>query len=180
MPLISADNKYVKLYNIVCDPSPKWTENATCDLKVIGRNVVVANMEMDIKQPFKNVSVHFQFFKFYNQFRPFLIDVNFNVCNTLFKKSASNFYMNLLLRVLSKYSNAVNCHLEGHLYARNLEIKYEFFKFFIEEGKYRFNFEFFEGYPLESLGKVTLFFEIFNKYKKPKEKSKTEEEELLT
>lgn len=108
--IITAD-KYVKLYNLVCEPSPKWTQNATCDLKVIGRNAVVANMEMDSTHPFRNISVHFQLFKFYNQFRPFLIDINFNACDIFSKKAMSNFYANTVVRILSKFSNAVKCPL---------------------------------------------------------------------
>lgn len=109
-PIIAAE-KYVKLYNLVCEPSPKWTENATCNLKVIGRNVVVANMEMDSKAQFNNISVHFQLFKFYSQFRPFLINIDFNVCDVISKRAPSRFYVNAMLRILSKFSNAIRCPL---------------------------------------------------------------------
>lgn len=108
---ITEADKYVKLYNLVCEPSQKWTDNVTCGLKVIGRNVVVANMEMDSKYPFKNISVHFQLFKFYSQFRPFLIDVKFNACDIWNKRVISNFYINVMLRILAKFSNALKCPL---------------------------------------------------------------------
>lgn len=111
MPFVTPD-KYVKMYNLVCEPSPKWAENVTCDLKVIGRNIVIANMEMDARNPFNNISVHFKAFKFYNQFRPFLIDVNFSMCDILNKSTVSNFYNNLVLRILKKYSNAIQCPLK--------------------------------------------------------------------
>lgn len=110
--IITAD-RYMKMYNLVCEPVPKWVENATCHLKVVGRNDVVANMDMDIKETFKNVTIHFQLFKFYNQFRPFLIDITFNMCDVLKQKSISNFYVNQLKRVLSKYgNNGVKCPME--------------------------------------------------------------------
>lgn len=109
--VIAAD-KYVKLYNLVCDFEPEMIENASCNLKVVGRNVVVANMDMDLKYAFKNWSVHFQFFKFYSQFRPFLIDVHFNVCDILSKKSNTNFFINLIIRIALKYSNAIMCPLQ--------------------------------------------------------------------
>lgn len=128
---IRAD-KYVKLYNLVCEPSPKWTENATCELKVIGRDAVVANLEMDAKQQFNNISVHFKVFKFYNQFRPYLIDLKFNACDILRKKIVSNFYINTAIRILSKFSNAVKCPL-------NVSIIYD---------KNLYNFQYFIGPPL--------------------------------
>lgn len=114
--IITAD-KYVKMYNLVCEPSPKWAANATCALKVIGRNVVIANLEMDARRTFKNITIHAKLFKFYNQFRPFFVDIKFNLCDILNKKSASNFYISQALRVISKYSNAVRCPLE----VRNLK-----------------------------------------------------------
>ncbi|KAL5284318.1 hypothetical protein ACFFRR_006541 [Megaselia abdita] len=137
-------------------------------------------MEMDVKKSFKNVSVHFQIFKFYNQFRPFLVDVSFSVCDILSKKSASSYYINTMIRVLSKFSNAVKCPLKGHVYARNLEIKYDFFKMFIDEGRYRFNFEFFADYPLDSAGKVTMYLEVFNKYTKPTKRLSNNLTSILT
>ncbi|KAL5284317.1 hypothetical protein ACFFRR_006540 [Megaselia abdita] len=176
--IIAAD-KYTKLYNLVCDTSPKWAENVTCDLKVMGRNVVFANMEMDVKRPLNNISVHFQIFKFYNQFRPFIVDVSFSVCDVLSKKSESNFYINSMLRILSKFSNAVKCPLNGHLYARNLEIKYQYFKVFMEEGKYRLNFYFFEGYRLNSVGNATIYVEIFQKYIRPTKKNNSDNKSVV-
>lgn len=109
--LVKAE-QYAKLYNIACEPNSKWVENATCALNVIGRQVVVANMEMDTKNALKNLTVHFKLYKFYNQFRPFLIDVTFNVCDVVRKKGPSNFYSNLVVRVLSKFSNSTKCFLE--------------------------------------------------------------------
>ncbi|KAL5273759.1 hypothetical protein ACFFRR_000482 [Megaselia abdita] len=164
---ITAD-KYVKLYNIVCETSSKWIENATCRLKVIGRNVVVANMEMDTKNPFRNISVHFQVFKFYSQFRPYIINTAFNICDILKKRAASNFYINTIIRILSKFSNAIQCPLSGHIYAKNLEIKYEYLRLFVEERKYRLNFKFYEG--LDTLANVTMYAEIINKYSRPTKK----------
>lgn len=103
--------KYMKLYNLVCEHSSKWIDNNTCNLKVIGRNLVVANMEMDLKRTLKNISVHIDISKFYSGFRPYLVNITFNACDVLNKKAASGFYINLFLRILSKYSNAVQCPL---------------------------------------------------------------------
>lgn len=105
--------QYMKFYNIVCEANPKYVENATCELNVIGRQVVVANMEMEAKNALKNLTVHFQLFKFYNQFRPFLINVTFNVCDIVYKKVPSNFYSNLVIRTISKFSNSQEkCSIE--------------------------------------------------------------------
>lgn len=104
--------QYMKLYNINCEPNSNYLDNVTCELNVIGRQVVVANMEWDAKKDLKNLTVHFQLFKFYNQFRPFLIDVTFNLCDVAQKKVASNFYSNLVVRVISKISNSTKCDIE--------------------------------------------------------------------
>lgn len=111
-PIMAEHDQYMKLYNINCEPNAEYLDNVTCELNVIGRQVVVANIEWDAKTAFNNLTVHFKLFKFYNQFRPFLIDVTFNVCDVAHKRVASNFYSNLVVRVISKISNSTKCVIE--------------------------------------------------------------------
>lgn len=101
--------KYAKLYNIVCEISTNWAENTTCGLKVIGREPVVANLDTFVKMPLSQLTVHLKLYKFFNQFRPFLVDVKVNICDVINKKSTLNFYGNTLIRIWSKYTNAVKC-----------------------------------------------------------------------
>lgn len=175
--------RYMKLYNIACEPNPKWAVNVTCELKVLGREHVVSNMEMDLANTLRNISINLTLYKFYNQFRPFLINVHFNVCDILNNKIISNFYANTFIRIVRKYSNAVMCPLpvssfllyfhsknllfskKNHLYVRRLEIKNEYMKMILDEGKYRFNVKFYEDYPKEYIGSIIVFGEIVRNYR---------------
>lgn len=105
----------MKLSNLVCEHNSKWTENVSCALKILGREHV-ANMKLDLKKEISDVSIHLKIYKFYNQFRPFLVDVSFNFCNVLNKKNIAHFYINTILRVLSKYSNVIKCPLKVSLH----------------------------------------------------------------
>lgn len=174
-----------KLYNLQCHGSPKFVENATCLLKAVRRDMVVGNLNLDVISSLRNVSCHYKVFKYYNQFRPFLIDARFNWCEAIHQRGITGFYINQLMRVLRKFSNIVKCHLkvsyfyiiknkhnilfQGHLYAKDLYLNFEIFKKFIfENGQFKLSFMFFEGYPLEYLGNVTVFFEVYTKFTKPK------------
>uniref|UniRef100_T1GEA9 Uncharacterized protein n=1 Tax=Megaselia scalaris TaxID=36166 RepID=T1GEA9_MEGSC len=151
---------------MVCDFNENYAENGTCELKGLGRQFIVANLEADVKKPFKNISIHLKMFKFYNQFRPFLVDVEFNVCDAFNKKSALNFYGNTLMRLMMKYTNIRKCPISGHVFIKNFELKVDYFKNIMEDGKYRFNFMFFE--TAEWLANFTFYGEILTNYRRPK------------
>ena len=113
----SEADKHFKLTNLVCEPSPVYVENATCALKIVARNVAIANMEMDLRGIHRNVSVVLKMFQFYNQFRPFLIDTRFNLCDLVKGSFIPNFYVSTLRRILLKFSNSIQCPMKvGLLY----------------------------------------------------------------
>uniref|UniRef100_T1GEB1 Uncharacterized protein n=1 Tax=Megaselia scalaris TaxID=36166 RepID=T1GEB1_MEGSC len=151
---------------MVCDFNEKYVENVTCELKGLRRQYIVANLEADTIGVFKNFSVHIKIYKFYNQFRPFLVDVKLNVCDVINKKSTSNFYGNTVVRLMAKYTSIIKCPVIGHIFIRNFELKVDYFKDIMEDGKYRFNFIFFE--TMEWLGNLTLYGEILTNYRRLK------------
>lgn len=107
----------IKLYSTLCKFNPKWVDNGTCALKVIARNRVKFNVDYDLVLPMNNVTVHLTLFKYYNQFRPFLINDWANLCKGLSELSPYNFYLKTLFRQAMKYSNIINCHHKVIVYS---------------------------------------------------------------
>lgn len=103
--------KVSKLYNIDCHGNPKFVENATCYLKAVRRDTVLAFMDLDVIDMLKNITVRYRVFKFYNQFRPFLVDIEFNWCDVFSLKSIGSFYANQIVRIARKYCNIMYCKL---------------------------------------------------------------------
>ncbi|KAL5284812.1 hypothetical protein ACFFRR_006867 [Megaselia abdita] len=165
--------KIIKPYNLQCDGNTKYLDNVTCHLKPLRRDFVIANLDGDIIDTLKNISVRYRAFKYYTQFRPFMVDISFNWCEIIHNKYLYGFYANQLMRVLKKYCNIIHCQLRGHIYAKDLQLNYDAIKIFVDESRYKLLFEFFEGYPQEYLGNITIFFEVYNKFRKPAIKKKT-------
>lgn len=46
-----------KSTNLVCQPHPKFVENATCKVKALSWNKAVLNMDCDLIKPLRNPSV---------------------------------------------------------------------------------------------------------------------------
>ncbi|KAL5277159.1 hypothetical protein ACFFRR_002407 [Megaselia abdita] len=158
----------IKPYNTVCNFNPKWVDNGTCTLKLIARNRVRFNVDYDLFLPMKNVTIHLQFFKFYNQFRPFLMNDWANLCSALSNISPYNFFIKTLLRQTTKYSNMNNCyHAVGvHYQLRNADIPPQFFGLFMDPGKYKVELHVYEGYPYDTVGNWSVSFDISENFKK--------------
>lgn len=102
--------KQLKLYNTKCSFSQKYVANGTCSLKLIARNEVVFNSDFDLVLPLKNVTFHIRVLKFYNQYRPFVINDWVNLCNMIRNKGIFNFFVKAYVSNLSRFSNAIICH----------------------------------------------------------------------
>lgn len=107
--LVAAEKK-VKLYNTNCTYSPKYMANGNCSLKIVARNEAVANADWDLVLPLKNITFSIRVLKFYNQFRPFLINDWINLCRLLSNKGIFNFFIKSFVANISRFSNAVICH----------------------------------------------------------------------
>ena len=109
-----APQHYLKFYNTECNFNPKYVANGSCSLKVPGRNLVLANVDYDLITPMKNITVFGKVFKFYNQFRPFLIDEIVNLCKLANPGGfgSYNFFVKLIARIILKSSNTIKCYHE--------------------------------------------------------------------
>ncbi|KAL5284242.1 hypothetical protein ACFFRR_006490 [Megaselia abdita] len=117
----------------------------------------------------RNVSAHFHTYKFYNQFRPLLVNEWINLCQAVDNVLTYNFFIRTLLRVASKFSNFVKCFhkADEHYYARNVDISSTLVNL-LEYGKYKICLDVYEGSQKEPVGNYSLSFEIYEKFKKPK------------
>ena len=104
--------QYLKFYNTDCKFNSKYVDNGTCNLKVLGRNLIRANVEYDLVTPMKNVTAFIKGYKFYNQFRPFLVNEVINLCKITNKDGfeSHNFFAKFFIRILRKVSNVFLCH----------------------------------------------------------------------
>lgn len=156
----------VKLYNTKCNFNPKFVANGTCTLKMISRNQVVSNVEYDLVHTMKNVSFHLRLFKFYSQFRVFLVNEWVGLCKAVSDKGLYNFFVKTFMRVITRFSNSVIClHKPNkHYYFRNIVLPEEVFKKLLEIGKYKLTVDVYEGVPIETVGNYSISLDIFENY----------------
>ncbi|KAH8389912.1 hypothetical protein KR200_003844, partial [Drosophila serrata] len=137
-----------KMKNIECITSPAYSANASCCIKAINWNKAVAQMDVDLVRPLHNISVRLQVFKkdYSNQFQPFLIDVNINLCDIL---SRRNFlpYGLIILKITQRFSNFNHsCPFAGHLMARDAYIDESIMPITPPLGFYKMNITIMENY----------------------------------
>lgn len=108
---VSSEN-ILKFYKTDFVFNHDYVENGTCNLKVVDRNTILANVEYDLVLKMTNVTAQFQMFKFYSQFRPFLINSWFNLCQLIRNKDSYNFFVKLLYRIVAKTTNSFKCNHE--------------------------------------------------------------------
>lgn len=103
--------KILKMYKTECNYNPKYVANGSCSLKIKSRESFVTNVDYDLLINMTDVTVNIVFYKFYNQFRPFLFNEKFKLCNVSNGRlSGLNYYAKTVLRITAKYSNALICH----------------------------------------------------------------------
>ncbi|XP_030237998.1 uncharacterized protein LOC108652661 [Drosophila navojoa] len=95
-----------KTTNVECSGNPKRVVNISCIVKAVNWNKAVAQMDCDLVVPMRNFSVQFAVFKkgYNNQYHPFLVNVTFNACDILAKRSFLP-YGTLMLKTIKDYSN---------------------------------------------------------------------------
>lgn len=111
--------KYIKFYKTDCNFNPKYVANGTCTLKMKSRQAFIANVEYDLLIEMKNVIANPVMYKFYNQFRPFLIDQTVKLCEITDKNSflaGMNYYTKTIYRIVNRNTNALICHHKVSLY----------------------------------------------------------------
>ncbi|KRG00190.1 uncharacterized protein Dwil_GK27194 [Drosophila willistoni] len=143
-------NIVYKMKNIECHTDPKYSTNASCRVMAINWNKSVANMDVDLVKPLKNISLQLQLFKkdYTNKYQPFLVNVWMNICSIL---SRQNFlpYGVIVLKVTKSFSNFNHtCPYEGHLFARGVYLEEQFLPNNLPLGYYRINVKVFETSPI--------------------------------
>ncbi|KAL5273234.1 hypothetical protein ACFFRR_000163 [Megaselia abdita] len=170
---LSVSEKVLKFYKIEIKVDPRFVANESCSLTVPSRNRVLANFEGIAIVELKNITVNFRGFKFYNQFRPFLINEWINVCSIFKGHGSFNYFAKTLKRFVMRYGNLIQClYKPGYYFLKNLEMPYNSFQFFLDTGKYKMDFYVFEGYPLVNIINATLYLEITEDFKNWRKKAK--------
>lgn len=106
--------KLLKFYKTECNFNPKYMTNATCNLRMKSRNTVVANVDFDVVIPMKNLYITGVYYKFYNQFRPFLFNESAGTCDiadgSFSTMKGISYYGKTIARIASKFTNAIVCN----------------------------------------------------------------------
>ncbi|KAH8325809.1 hypothetical protein KR067_008294, partial [Drosophila pandora] len=165
-----------KLVNIECTTNPGFSANANCYLKAINWNKAVAQMDVDIMRPLKNISlaIHVSKKDYTNKYHPFLINVVVNICDALSKR---NFlpYGIMFLKVARKFTNFNHsCPFEGHLIARGLYMDETIVPNHLPTGIYKINMTYMEGYrnkPSDVVGGVIQYYQAMKPFRKIKNRT---------
>ncbi|KAH8397150.1 hypothetical protein KR215_009809, partial [Drosophila sulfurigaster] len=151
-----------KATNIVCTGNAKYIENVTCPVKARNWNNAVAYMDCDLVLPLQNTTIHFKLFKkdYANQYKPFLIDVRFNLCDIISKRNYL-VYGTIVWKTMQRFTNVNHsCPLIGHLYARNMYLDDIYLPSFpLGFYKILFNVSDVNRDQIEDHGSIALFFE---------------------
>ncbi|KAH8285284.1 hypothetical protein KR054_007310, partial [Drosophila jambulina] len=160
-----------KMKNIECITIPGYSANASCFIKAINWNKAVAQMDVDLVKPLHNISVRLQVFKkdYSNQFQPFLIDVKFNVCDVLSRRSFAPYGL-IIMKVAQRFSNFNHsCPYAGHLIARDAYIDESVMPISPPLGYYKMNITIMENYvrtPAAHVGGIVWYAQIMQPVKK--------------
>ncbi|XP_036322422.1 uncharacterized protein LOC118736434 [Rhagoletis pomonella] len=99
-----------------------FVDFAECRLRLVQRSLNEINIRLKILQPpLDNITVHLQFMKKSNGYRPYLIDTKFDACK--FISTKSNPMINYLYDFIRPYTNINHsCPYRNELIVKNLRI----------------------------------------------------------
>ncbi|EDW47946.1 GM20160 [Drosophila sechellia] len=107
-----------KLNKVECQVNQARVKNVSCNVKPINWNTALVNMDCYLISPLINPTVRVQVFMkdYSNQYKPFLIDAAFKLCEVVERK---NFlpYGVIVWELFQRFTNAKSCYLS--LRARN-------------------------------------------------------------
>ncbi|XP_018800025.1 PREDICTED: uncharacterized protein LOC108975767 [Bactrocera latifrons] len=151
-----------KTTKIECFPNARYIRNATCGIKAINRYRAHTNMESDIVDRLRNVSLNLQIFQrnSANRFKPFLVNVTANLCSILDKRNFPA-YTKIVMNILKEVSNVNHsCPFTKRLIVKNLYVDEKFMPIVPPLGLYKIDFHFLEGYPYDDIGTVILYIQV--------------------
>ncbi|XP_017068636.1 uncharacterized protein LOC108106221 [Drosophila eugracilis] len=160
-----------KINKVECQVNKARVSDVTCRLKAINWNVALVNMDCFLILPVISPVVRLQVFlkDYSNQFKPFLIDVTFKLCEVIDRK---NFipYGVMFWNILKRFTNVnESCSVSGHLSARNGYLDTSFLPPF-PHGTYQISLIFSDKNLTNSefLANVKLFVESMDRIKSKK------------
>ncbi|KAH8261381.1 hypothetical protein KR044_008121 [Drosophila immigrans] len=156
-----------KFTNVECVVNSKYIVNQSCSIKAVNWNKATATLDFYLIRSIHNVSIHMRLFKkdYTNQYQPFLIDVQFNLCNVISKRN-SLVYGSIVWKTMKRFTSLNHsCPLDGHLFSRNLYIDESYVPSF-PFGMYKLSLNFTETIQdqMECLGVITFYFQSMEKY----------------
>ncbi|XP_017068633.1 uncharacterized protein LOC108106219 [Drosophila eugracilis] len=160
-----------KINKIECQANKARVRDVSCRVKAINWNMAVVNMDCLLILPVVSPVVRLQVFlkDYSNQYKPFLIDVTFKLCEVVNRK---NFipYGVIFWNILKRFTTInESCRLSGHLSAKNGYLDASYLPPF-PHGIYQFSFMFSDKNftSTDILGNVKLFIESMDRIKSKK------------
>lgn len=137
-----------------------------CNVSKPNRHTQRMNMGCELSERQDNVRIHVQLFRRYHLYRPFLIDIEMEVCAFMKGKREGQLFSRFLLPRVIKYSNFNHsCPYKGDLWIRNFRLDFEFAnKMQAPEGQYRFDIRTYNGVTNETIFVVRAYFKILTKF----------------
>ncbi|KAH8248705.1 hypothetical protein KR032_002376, partial [Drosophila birchii] len=116
---------YFRFTNYVCKSyNESWFRFNNCRLKAISREKVVLNLNATVLHSVNNVHVKLKMYKRANGFKPWLIDLNIDICRYL--RKAYNPFVKLVYSFVKEFSNLNHtCPYIGAILVQGLYLKPE-------------------------------------------------------
>ncbi|XP_034477168.1 uncharacterized protein LOC117783733 [Drosophila innubila] len=163
---------YYKINKVECNGNHKYFANISCVLKPINWKRSILNVDCDIIGKMANANVIVE--PFYrdssNFYKPFSLQMRYDICQLLEKSKPNNFLERYALHHLRTHTNINHsCPYTGHLYARNFTLD-EVSLPPLPVQQYKISFNFTQTNPSTYLGNVLLYFESREDYRQKKPK----------
>ncbi|XP_002091394.2 uncharacterized protein LOC6530479 [Drosophila yakuba] len=160
-----------KLNNIECLPNQSRVTNVSCKVKAVSWNMALVNMDCYLIFPINNPTIRVQVFMkdYSNQFKPFLIDATFKLCEVVERKSFLPYGV-MIWELFKSFTNVKSCHFSpGQVSARNGYLNTSYVPPF-PHGQYQITVMFSDSNSThtESVGIVKFFLQAMDQIKSKK------------
>ncbi|XP_041450855.1 uncharacterized protein LOC111068475 [Drosophila obscura] len=138
-----ADAVVFKFTNVVCESFNKsWFVFHNCRLKAVSRSKVLLNMNATILHPTNDMKSHVQMFKRESGYKPWLFDVNFDVC--LYFRRHNIPFFSIVHGLFKEFTNFNHtCPYVGLITIKDLYLKPELLRLPLPTGDYLLSLKFY-------------------------------------
>ncbi|XP_034664357.1 uncharacterized protein LOC117898812 [Drosophila subobscura] len=132
-----------KLSNFVCESHNKsWFVFHNCRLKAVSRSKVLLNLNATILHPTNDMTCHIQMFKRANGYKPWLFDIDFDVC--LYFRKHNNPFFSIVHGLFKDFTNFNHtCPYVGSVIVKDMYPRPELLRLPIPTGDYLLSLKFF-------------------------------------